>query len=176
MDYFDNFKYINYDFTIKSDKTPIIETIVDTMTRVTFNISDADLMLMCDEYIVPANSKPEQIAYALYNEPLLHWTILYVNKITDINTDWAMSDVSLRKFVTKKYGVGLEYAPHHYERQSDGVIIDPQFCLDTYQETAVLFSNYDYELQLNENKRRIKVVKPAYISAFVEQFNAAMLT
>lgn len=175
MGYFTNFSLITYDYTIKSDKNFIIETIVDLTERIALKISASEMVNLCNEYVIPTGVKPEQIASALYNDPFLHWTILYINGIMNLSSEWPISENALSTFVTKKYGAGSEYNTHHYEKMPEGITIDRQFCFDTYGETAVLVTNYDYEFALNEQKRIILVVKPAYISAFVVAFNNAKI-
>lgn len=174
MGYFTNFSSITYDYTIKSDKNVIIESLVDLTERITLYISKNDMVNLCDEYVIPTGIKPEQISASLYNDPLLHWTILYVNGIMNISSEWPINENALSAFVTKKYGVGNEYNTHHYEKMPEGITIDKQFCIDTYGETPVLLTNYDHEFAINEQKRIILVIKPDYISAFVVAFNSAM--
>lgn len=92
-----------------------------------------------------------------------------------LSSDWPISENALAVFVSKKYGIGNEYNTHHYEKMPEGIRIDQQFCIDTYGETPVLFTNYDHEFSLNEQKRVISVIKPAYISAFVVAFENAKI-
>lgn len=173
--YFKDFDIIRYDFTVRGDATPIVENIVDLTQRVQLKISDEDLGKLCDEYIVPSGMKPEQVAFILYNDPMLHWTVLYVNSITDIHAEWPIDEVSLTAFVTKKYGEGNEYDTHHYEKMPERLWIDNDFCQEVYGESARLVSNYDYEYELNEEKRHIRVIKPAYLPGFVQAFKNATI-
>lgn len=173
MKYFKNFDYITYDFTIKTDVAPILETIVDLTQRIQLKISNDDLDKLCDEYVIQSSTKPEQIASILYNDPLLHWTILYINDITNMYSQWPMNDSALTDFVTKKYGAGHEYDTNHYEKMPERLWMDAQFVTDTYGESAVLVTNFDQEQNLNEEKRFIKVIKPQYIGSFVSAFEKA---
>lgn len=175
MAYFKNFSQITYDYTIKTDKTPIVDTIVDLTERVSMNISKEDIKTLCDEYVIPTGITPEQIAASLYNDPFLHWTILYVNGIANLSSEWPVSENVLSTFVTKKYGFGNEYNTHHYEKMPEGIVIDSKFCIDIYGETPVLVTNYDHEFALNEQKRIILVIKPVYISSFVNSFENAKI-
>lgn len=175
MGYFTNFSLITYDYTIKTDPLKIIETIPDLTERIKLNISSDSLTLLCNEYMIPSNIKPEQISAILYNDPLLHWTILYINGITNISSDWPLSDNALNSYVTSKYGAGNEFVTHHYEKMPEGITVDYQFCVDTYSEQPTLITNYDYEAMLNDQKRIIKVIKPEYISMFVQMFNNSLL-
>ena len=183
--FFDKFDLVNYDFSIPTDSNPILETMVNFLQRVKLNISDKDIDKICDLYILGDNTKPEQVAAALYNDPYLHWTILYINNISDVISQWPINENALSAFVTRKYGSGNEYNTHHYELENTGVWVDPpiydlqgslisNFAQDVYGVTPILNTNYDYENQLNELKRNIKVIKPEYISAFVDLFSTSL--
>lgn len=174
MTYFKDFDIIEYDFTVRGE-LPIIESIVDLMERVHLNITSEDLTKLCDRYLIVGATRPEEIAANLYNDPFLHWTILYVNSISNIYAEWPINDVSLSNFVTKKYGTGHEYDTHHTEKMPERIWMDEQFCSDTYGEDVRNVTNYDYEYELNEVKRQILVIKPEYISQFVRLFKGAMI-
>jgi hypothetical protein len=113
------------------------------------------------------------MAARLYNDPLLHWTIMYINGLSSLTAEWPINELALFDFITKKYGAGHEYDTHHYEKMPEGIWIDNDFCTATYGEDAKLYTNYDYEYAMNEQKRFIKVIKPAYISGFVQAFRNA---
>lgn len=174
--FFKDFEFIVYDYTIKTDIEPIVETIVDLTQRVQLKISKEDLLVLCDQYVIPGNMKPEQIAGELYNNPFLHWTIMYMNDMNSIYSDWPINETALGEFVTKKYGSGNEYATHHYEKRPEGITMDTDFILEIYGEAGTLVTNYDYEYEKNEAKRFIKVIKPSYISSFVESFKRALVS
>ena len=189
MVYFTDFNTITYDYTIISDPSPIIETIIDLTERVKLFISPSDLLLLCDTYLIPDGMTPERAASTLYNDPLLHWTILYINDIKNISTDWPISDTALSAFVTKKYGAGNENNIHHYEKMPEGIWVDApytilnevdktviysaNFCMDVYGVAPTAISNFDYELSLNDMKRIVNVIKPSEIQGFVQSFNVA---
>lgn len=64
-----------------------------------------------------------------------------------------------------------QYAVHHFvdgEQQPRAYL--NQYVAGQGEEYAV--SNYDYEVQENENKRSIFLIKPSYVSIFVNQFKA----
>ena len=185
MKYFSNFDLIKYNFTMHTDKTPIIETIVNFLQRAKLSITDDTLTKITEKYILGNNIKPEQLASSLYNDPYLHWTILYINGISDISSQWPLAELALSAFVTRKYGAGNEFNPHHYELGGTGIWVDPpiydingtliaNFALTTYGVNPLLFTNSDYESQINDLKRNIVVIKPEYVSAFVDSYNIAL--
>jgi hypothetical protein len=75
-----------------------------------------------------------------------------------------MSTYNLERHITQKYGSGNEYDTHHY--------IDSRgFIVDSTNPTATSVSNYQYEDELNETKRRIKIIAPSVIGAVLKTFN-----
>ena len=57
----------------------------------------------------------------------------------------------------------FKYAPHHYELTSGEVV-------DRFTLGAQEITNYDYELNRNDNNIRIKFIKPEYIRQVVNLF------
>ena len=39
---------------------------------------------------------------------------------------------------------------------------------------VVLFTNYDYEIKLNEEKRRIKILRPEYLNTYISEHREIM--
>lgn len=120
---------------------------------------------------------PELLAYKMYGREDYHWTLLVVNNIVDVRTEWPMKQRDLVKFCTRKYGEENMYQVHHYvttsTRVDDGVpaglIVDYDSVdfLDGYIEAV---TNFDYEQQLNDAKRTIKYVPKRAISQFIREF------
>ena len=172
MSYFKNFGKLVYDFTIKSDKTVIKETVVDLSTRIELKIKDSTVNAMCDSYIVQDGETPEMISNKLYKNPFYHWTILYINKIGSFFAEWPLTELALHAFIAKKYGVDNVNATHHYECEGLNVEMDFDFIVAEYGEVAAIqVTNYEYESRLNEAKRLIKVIKPNRLSWFVDIYN-----
>lgn len=108
-----------------------------------------------DEYIVKDGDTPESIAWKFYGNPNYHWVILLMNDIIDPFYDFPLSDNELSKFVTDTYGAGNENSPHHYEL--NGVVVDAN------TPNAAPISNFEYEYHKNEEKRKIKILKPEFV-------------
>lgn len=172
--FFQNFDTIQYDFTINSDKTKQQYILQDLTMRI--DIKADNFRLLCDDYEIKTNETPEIIADSLYNDLLLHWTILYMNNITNMQTDWPLSDLAFNSYITKKYSD--INAIHHYESISTGTfgtVNDITSLIRTFGVDDVKsVTNFDYETRLNENKRFIRVVKPQYIIGFVKQYETAL--
>jgi hypothetical protein len=70
---------------------------------------------------------------------------------------------------TQKIDYENELAVHHFEgNESSPRQFIQEYITGNIKTNAIL--NYDYEVQLNENKRQIVLIKPDYISLFVNEF------
>lgn len=118
------------------------------------------------EYVqVKEGQTPEQLAYQIYGDPQLYWILLMVNDIDDLYQGWCMSDSQLYDFVSEKYGVENIYSIHHYEN-SDGDW--------TRTVTSNSTSNFTYEQDLNEEKRKVKILKREYIPQVLSELKTEL--
>jgi hypothetical protein len=117
--------------------------------------------LFANLYDIKESETPEILANKLYGDSEFHWVILLVNNIVSVRKDWPKNVRELNDYIDSKYSVPAGI--HHYT-DVDGDIVDGP--------TSYPISNYDYEFGLNENKSKIKLVKPKYINSFVKNFRA----
>jgi len=126
-----------------------------------------------DYYDVQDGETPEIIAYKYYGDAQLHWTVLVVNDIIDYYSDWPMSMQTFEQYVNEKYDnpAGI----HHYEiSQTSGDTtekIDVGLNTTDYPSADVI-SNYQYEQNLQDEKRKIRLIQPRFINDFVDEFEA----
>jgi hypothetical protein len=161
-----------YDFTINSDTTKQVYAISDLTTRVSTYASVKNMTLLCNSYTISNNETPEEIAFKIYGDQNLHWTIIYINGITNLLTDWPLNAMTLAKYCEDKYS--NVNAIHHYKVLSNGIVGTPndlQFLTDKFgSDNIVAITNLDFETEENEKKALIQVIKPEYISGFVTNF------
>jgi hypothetical protein len=148
-------------------------TVTDILRRVApvdENLND----LILEYYEIQSGEQPEDVAYKIYGDPKLYWTILLVNNIVDPYNEWYMSDEVLREFVDQKYGVGNSANTHHWilpER--------PEICVE-YDRAKLAngeieeVSHLRHEEIENDNRQNIKIVSKRYILDFVNEFNQLM--
>lgn len=115
------------------------------------------------EYIIENWKSPENIAYDFYGSCDYVWLILTVNNIVDPVGDWLLQDSEIKELIVKKYGDGI-YDPHHWEK--DGVLYPSAV------HGAKAVSNWEYEMDKNEKKRKIRVIYPELVSLMEKEAKA----
>ena len=147
-----------------------------------------------DYYLVQDNERPDIIAQKVYDNADLDWVILVTNNITNIRDQWPLSNNDLYNYCLEKYGSDTNImATHHFETKEikdrfgrlilkKELIVDENFeftyAKDDYSTVTVKpaqsVSNYNYEQRLNEDKRKIRVLKIEFLSAFISDFRNIM--
>ena len=150
--------------------------------------SDVDQVItVFNYYYVRENYRPDMVAEEIYEDPELDWIILTTNNIINIRDQWPLNHNDLYNHIVEKYGSEANtLGIHHYETKKmvdeynrtvipAGLQVDANFTFQykNYSNSMVTVNpvvsvtNYDYEVKLNEGKRRIKILKPEYLSVFI---------
>ena len=166
MSYFSNFSTMLYDPA--GDGSAKVVTNILSRVRVRANMKKEIVML--DQYDVQENETPEILADRHHGSPNYHWIVMLVNNISDVNHDWVKSTRQLQKYVRTKYSDAQLSEVHHYEvAQSSG---DTSIKIQVPQGTsgATTVTNYEYEVALNEEKRKIDLLRNDFLGLFVSEF------
>ena len=151
--------------------------VTDLMTRVKVREKVINEMSLYDKYDVPSGERPEDTAFKHFGSAQYHYVILLTNNITDAYYDWPMSEQTFETFITDKYS--NPDAIHHYEvTQSSGITKaqgpnDYSYLIEVNSDAdgAQSVSNREYEQRLQDEKRSINLLNPAYLTTFIEEFN-----
>ena len=171
--YFRQFEKGYYD--LKGDGKQ--KLVVDLMTRVKVREKILDEASLYDKYDVPSGERPEDTAFKHFGSSQYHWVVLLTNNITDVYYDWPMSEQSFETFIRDKYTNPDDI--HHYEvTQSSGKTTgsgpdDYSHKIEVNSDAtgAQSVSNREYEQRLQDEKRSINLLNPAYLTTFIEEFN-----
>ena len=171
--YFRQFDRGYYD--LKGDGNQKLVT--DLMTRVKVREKIIDEASLYDKYEVPSDERPEDTAFKHFGSSQYHWVILLTNNITDAFYDWPMSEQTFETFIRDKYSNpdGI----HHYEvTTSSGKTTgngpdDYSHKIEVNSDAtgAQSVSNREYEQRLQDSKRSINLLNPAYLTTFIEEFS-----
>ena len=158
--YFKNFPSFLYDFDING-KTEY-KLVKDITQNVRLRKQLLSNITLYDEYDIRDGETPEIIAEKVYGSPLYHWVVMLCNDKYNYIDDFPLPLVQLEKHINQKYG-SAKYSTHHY--------IDANgFIVDSSVSGATSVSNYDYENNLNESKRRIKLISPSLLNTILKNF------
>jgi hypothetical protein len=145
-------------------------------------------------YYVEQGMRPDMVAKSLYDDSELDWVILTANNITNIRDQWPLEHNDLHEYMLDKYGSEANISGiHHYETRKivdeynrvvipAGLEVDVNFSFKykNYSNSIVTvnpvsaITNYQYEVKLNDEKRRIKVLKPQFVSLFLSDHKNIM--
>jgi len=156
--YFSKFPQLLYSL----DGGKSVQLVTDILRRTEFIQDFISNGAVYDEYDVQDGDTPEILSDKFYGNPFSHWIIMIANNIVDPILDWPMSQSQLYSYCVSKYTEELVYSIHHYE-DADGVVINEN-------ESAYPVSNYEYEERVNNNKRRIKVIRKELIADITREF------
>ena len=162
-EYFNNFDKTTFD---KKVITNILKR-VDFFSQIKENASIYDFLE------IKEGETPEILSKLIYGDSNLFWIILWANDIINPYEDWPMTDEQLMTYIENKYGEENVYSVHHYETNSssdlgEGIWVDQ----GTSFSSSV--SNYTYEYNLNEEKRKIRNIKPNYISQILDEYKRVL--
>lgn len=164
--YFADFPKIYYNFIINGKEETRL--IMDITKNVRLRKEVLSKVTLFDLYTILDGETPEYISEKIYGRADYHWAILLANDMYDYLNDFPISQHSLERVISDKYGEMHILDIHHYETIIDGkvFIVDKNF-IGNYSVT-----NIDYEYSINEGKRLIKIISPTYISQVAKELRA----
>lgn len=147
------------------------KVVTNILSRVRVRANMKKEIVMLDQYDVQENETPEILADRHHGSPHYHWVIMLLNDISDVNHDWIKSTRQLQKYLTTKYTDTQLTEAHHYEiSQTSGDTTIKIEVENTTYPSATVVTNYEYEVALNESKRKIDLLRNDYLGMFVDEF------
>lgn len=129
-------------------------------------------------YIIKDYERPDIIAFNEYNDESLDWIIFFSNQIVDPYYDWPLFPEQFKGYLEKKYNktiYELQGEISHYKYvgitgESAEDIARKSWLMSptthAYTEDTAGWAPvylYDYEMELNEAKRSIKLLNKTYV-------------
>lgn len=156
-----------------SETNASLQTIVDFFRRVHVAENYTKNVSVLVPYTVEDGESPEQVSYKFYGSPFYHWVILMVNNITNPYEQWPISQTELLEKISFKYPGESKDDTYEY-RNVDTEYVEDYDAAAVVAGTQYEITIYDYEQELNEAKRNIKVLDPAFLDEFVKEFYSAL--
>jgi hypothetical protein len=195
MGYFNelpNLDYLSQLPDVNSNETYI--TVKNLFKRAKLRTDIVNIITAFNYYQIEDNQRPDVIAQKLYGDAELDWVILITNNITNIREEWPLSNQNLYNHMIEKYETENALSSiHHYETTEvkdeynrlvvpSGLQVDSNYSI-TYSklDNALVtvspvksVTNYEYEINENEEKRKIRVLKPQYLSVVITDMRNIM--
>ena len=169
--YFGHFPLIPYDSVGDGE----FKLVTNLLKRVAIRSKVKTNVLVFDTYDLKSGETPELIADKLYNDPQLHRVVLMMNDITDRYHQWPLNENQFLAHINDKYD-NVD-ATHHYEisQTSGDTTIKIDIGTDnTDHSGATAITNYEYEVSQQDDMRKIRLLDPIYIGAFVSEYKTLM--
>ena len=152
--------------------TPNTATVVtDIFRRISLNKFKSNVVFL-QTITVPDGYTVEQVSDKFYSSADYHWVIMTINEIVDIRKEWPLGGSDLLAYSKKKYGETGIYETHHYRTADVDKLIVDYDAADLANGDIEGVTNIQYEEELNDSKREIKILDPKYLAEFVSLYSS----
>ena len=145
-----------------------------------------------EKYNVVGDDRPDNVASEIYDDPELDWVVLLSNNIINVRDEWPMSQYDFQRYLDNKYDKVQLSQIHHYETVEilnplglrileAGLEVDESFEYKySFEGTNYTVSdvtsvtNYQYEIDKNDAKRNIYVLRKSYLPMVMEDMRDIM--
>lgn len=190
-----NFEYVNRTLGASRDANDYI-AVKNLFKRGKLREDIFQELAFFEKYQIKGDDRPDIVANEVYGDPTLDWVIFTCNNITDVYSEWPMSNEVFNTYLLEKYGsYDALNDVHHYEsnevRNSQGVIVFAKGLrvgvaqslsfFDYFSDSQINVanvsrpvSNYEYEEDLNNKKRGIFILKSIYLNVVFDDLEEMM--
>ena len=150
-----------------------------------------------EKFQIKGDDRPDNVAFDFYGDSNLDWLVLACNNVINIQSEWPLRQTDFDRYMLEKYGDydTLFNGAHHYEtteiKDGNGIIVmpaglktDSTFVFsytDSRSDTlfnlsniAKAVTNYEYESQLEDDKRNIFLLKSRYLNIIRDDLEEMM--
>lgn len=138
-------------------------------------------------YTVKDGERPDMVAAKYHGDPTYDWIILLINGVFDPQFQWTLNMNDFNKYIINKYG-SIETAQQTIKYRQKVINEREEYYArefseerflnvdeDDYNSTPVerrrIITAYDYELDLNEQRRKIKLIDNRFLPQFISEYN-----
>lgn len=132
-------------------------------------------------YTLKDGETPTSIAFDYYGSVEYVWLVLMSNGMIDPYTDWHKSTQNFNSYLEDKYGsvTAAMATIDHYQHATDPTypFLSPtsyQYLSDADKASFVAVTAYDYENELNESKRQIKLIDNRFAARIAHELEVKL--
>ena len=152
------------------------------------------------KYSIQGDDRPDNVAFQVYQDSKLDWVVLLSNNIINIQDEWPLTQQSFENYLLNKYENQQNiHGIHHYESKEiknsvgstilkKGLEVPKDFSikffdanLGSYTEVGGAgnlitseVTNYEYEVNLQDEKRNIYLLKQNYLNIVLTDMDRMM--
>ena len=137
-------------------------------------------------YIIRDGDRPDIIAHKYYGSPDYTWIIFYANDIMNPLYGWPLTQREFVAYLKNKYAADgaavnktamayVQSTVHHY-LNANGYEIDYTSWLDLTTSERSSKTIYEWEMDVNEEKRPIRLLEARHINTVLAEFRELMKT
>jgi hypothetical protein len=195
MQYFDNLPYVQY-----TDATGNSTVYRNLLSRVQIIPSIINNPLLYYTYDLKDGDTPEIVAEKYYGDPYQYWVVLYTNQMLDPQWDWPLNYLNFQNYINDKYTnqgidpyatvqaylktITQENTTYNTTIMNTVEISETEYNAGTpssatlnvgpdtvnFTITYSTLSYFQYEYNLNEAKRTIKLLNKDYLNQIQKEF------
>ena len=150
------------------------------------------------KYEIKGDDRPDNVADKVYQDPDLDWVILLSNNIINIQSEWPLPQRDFDRYLLDKYETYEKLNDiHHYETLEcknlvgavvvpKGLWVESDYSVTYYDwyagaemtksssDIVVSVTNYEYEDNLENEKRNIYLLKARYLNIIKDDLKEMM--
>ncbi len=166
--FYENFPKINY---------KLYDT-TKNVVNISYCIKLSDLLknnaLVYYPYVLQENETPDIVAYNYYDDSNLFWVILLSNDMMNVREEWYRSSIDFDRYIEDKYGSVREANRQFKYYTGTNLEVDYDTWTNltgTQSIQKYRKSMYDIEIDLNEEKRHIKLLGKNYLPQVIREIS-----
>lgn len=187
---------------IQTDLNGIKSVVINLLPRSSVIQTILTNPLLYYTYDIQEGDTPEIVADKYYGDSYRYWLVLYANQMIDPQWSWPLSYTQFNAYIVDKYPTTDVYSTiYEYQKivtkydvnsqttTNDIFVIDESDYNDLVPYSTTVNTStgsvgikvtknaqsiYDYELQVNENKRNIKIINKIYANQIEKEFKSLM--
>ena len=147
--------------------------VTDLLRRVALRSKVKLNTVLYDMYDIKEGETPEIISQRFYGDQQYNWIILMVNDITARYNQWPMPQFEFVQYLKNKYTDAN--AIHHYYITQQSGNTDVRINIGTSNANhsgATAVTNYEYEEDLQNQLRRIRILPAVFAGRFIDEFRS----
>ena len=145
------------------------------------------------KYKIRGDDRPDNVAFKEYGRSDLDWIVLTSNNILNIQSEWPIPQFEFDKYLIEKYGTYDNLNNTHRHETTElknnnnviivqkGLRVESNYSITYFEDSGMVtqnpvveVTNYQYEEQLNDDKRNIFLLKDIYLNVIIDDFQDLM--